>query len=367
MASSASCRPMEMRRIRLYLLLFAIYAAGLLWAGTGATKPSAVIQRPVTPKPTAPSIYWGAYVEGQSTYSSLLGGSWGNAPWDTKTVDRFERDAGKRMSIEHYGQPPPWEQPFDPGTARLVVRRGAIPAIDVSTGSTSLTAIAQGKYDDSIAAWGRGARDFGYPFFLLFDEEMNGTWYPWSAGQNGNTPADLIAAWRHVHDVVAAQGATNVTWVWCPNVDPFKTFTPYADLYPGSAYVDWTCMNGYNWGRRGWLSFNQVFRPSYRTMLAVAPGKPIMIGEVSSDEQGGSKAAWIADALGRQLPHHYPQIKAVLWFNWRIHEDGQWWPWHIESSRKSQLAFEHGIDAPYYASGGALDKKKSLSKVEPLR
>jgi hypothetical protein len=314
-----------------------------------------------------PSIYWGAYVEGHSTYATLFGGTWQNSPWDGKTVAKFERDAGKRMSIEHYGQPPPWEAQFDINAAQLVTRRGAIAAIDMSSQDVPLAQIAAGQYDSSIKSWADAARQFGRPFFLLFDEEMNGTWYPYSPGQNGNTVADYIAAWRHMHDVVQAEGASNVTWVWCPNIDPYHTFTSYASLYPGDSYVDWTCLNGYNWGRQQWLTFNQVFARSYRDLLSVAPAKPVMIGETSSDERGGSKAAWITDALVRQLPVHYPRVKAMLWFNWRIAEKGQWWPWEIESSRTAQNAFARAIRSPYYAPGGNYGKLPPLTKIRPLR
>ena len=31
-----------------------------------------------------------------------------------------------------------------------------------------------------------------------------------------------------------------------PNVDPNNKYTPYDQLYPGNAYVDWTCLDGYN-------------------------------------------------------------------------------------------------------------------------
>jgi hypothetical protein len=298
--------------------------------------------------------------------AGLFGGTWGDSPWDGYTVAKFERDAGKRMSIEHYGQPPPWDASFDMNAAQLVARRGAIAAIDMSSQDVSNAQIAAGQYDSSIKSWADAARQFGHPFFLLFDEEMNGNWYPYSPGQNGNTAADYIAAWRHMHDVVQAEGASNVTWVWCPNVDPYHAFTSYASLYPGNAYVDWTCLNGYNWGRKQWVTFNQVFARSYRDLLSVAPSKPVMIGETSSDERGGSKAAWITDALTRQLPRHYPRIKAVLWFNWRIPEDGQWWPWEIESSRTAQNAFARAIRSPYYAPGGSYGNLPSLTKIRPL-
>lgn len=334
--------------------------------GTGAAAVGAAAAIAGVPRHTTNSIYWGAYVEGRQTYASLYGGSWGDSPWDGNTVTRFQRDAGKRMAIEHYGQPPPWISQFDGHAAQLAVRRGAIPALDMSSEDAPLADVAAGRYDAGIKSWADAVRQFGHPLFLLFDEEMNGTWYQWSAGRNGNTAADYIAAWRHMHDVVQGEGATNVTWVWCPNVDPDHAFTPYSALYPGDAYVDWTCLNGYNWGRKQWLTFNQVFARSYRDLLAVAPNKPIMIGEMSSDEVGGSKGAWITNALTKELPRHYPRVKAVLWFNWRISEDGQSWPWDIESSAAAQKAFARAIGSTYYARGGQFGHLPSLSKVGPL-
>ena len=78
---------------------------------------------------------------------------------------------------------------------------------------------------------------------------MNGNWQaPYSPGVNGNTASDYINAWRHFHDLTAQAGAANVTWVWCPDTDPGKIYTPYSQLYPGDSYVDWTCLDGYNTG-----------------------------------------------------------------------------------------------------------------------
>jgi beta-mannanase len=296
----------------------------------------------------------------------LFGGTWGDSPWDGNTVAKFERDAGKRMSIEHYGQPPPWAASFDMNAAQLVAKRGAIAAIDMSSQEVPLAKIAAGRYDASIKAWADAARSFGHPFFLLFDEEMNGNWYPYSPGMNGNTAVEFVAMWRHVHDVVQSEGASNVTWVWCPNIDPNHMFTSYSALYPGDAYVDWTCLNGYNWGRNQWLTFNQIFAKSYRELLSLAPDKPIMIGEMSSNERGGSKGAWITNALSQELPRRYQRIKAVLWFNWLISQDGRLWPWEIESSAASQKAFARATQSSYYAPGGGFGKLPLLTKVRPL-
>jgi beta-mannanase len=42
---------------------------------------------------------------------------------------------------------------------------------------------------------------------------MNGDWYPWGKGINGNQLGQYVQAWRHVHDIFAAIHADNVLWV----------------------------------------------------------------------------------------------------------------------------------------------------------
>ena len=143
---------------------------------------------------------------------------------------------------------------------------------------------------------------------MRFDWEMNGSWFPWSEGVNGNQPGEFVAAWRHVHDIFAAVGADNVTWVWCPNVDPDNLFLDLASQYPGDAYVDWTGLDGYNWGLNPakpdrWRNFNELYSATYQRIVnTIAPDKPMLIGEMGSTEQGGSKAQWIEEALSRD-PH----------------------------------------------------------------
>jgi hypothetical protein len=340
-------------------------------AGNHSAKTSKTVSTSACPAPssTQSSIYWGAYIEAVQTYNYLYGGTWSNAPWcDPGTqcaLPRFNSNVGKASSIEHWGMC--WTCTFDSGIANLVVGRGDIPAIDWANDSAHTdAAIASGQYDAWITTQAQAMKAFGHPLFLLFDEEMNGTWYPYSPGQNGNTVASFVAMWRHMHDIFTAVGATNVTWAWVPNVDPGGIYPSLGSLYPGDAYVDWTGMNGYNWGGNGWTSFASVFGSTYQTLLQVAPSKPIMLGEVASEENGGSKAAWITDAMTTQLPHNFPQIKAMLWFNWHIYEKSQYWNWEVESSSTSQQAFAQAVASPYYAAGGGFGNLPLLSKVQPL-
>ena len=74
----------------------------------------------------APRIYWGAWIAG-----SVSGH--GDAPWDMRSVSAFERQAGKGVSIIHFGQP--WytngvPQPFYPQPLDAVREHGAIPLVD---------------------------------------------------------------------------------------------------------------------------------------------------------------------------------------------------------------------------------------------
>jgi len=310
-----------------------------------------------------PRIYWGAYMEGAQTYRYLYGGGWENAPWDYATWDRFEANAGKRVSIVHFGQPPPWEERFNVHAANLVTRRGAIPLIDVSTDDASLADVASGRYDSSLRAWARAAGAWRRPFFLRWNHEMNGSWFAWGSQAEEN-PASFVAAWRHFHDLVEAAGATNVTWVWCPNLE-FDGSTPFEKLYPGDSDVDWTCLDGYNMDRNS-ESFSGLYRQSYNHLLRLAPTKPIMIGEIASEEYGpGVKANWITDALTVQLPRFFPRIKAVVWFNWRTYEKGRSWNWQIESSAEARAAFSRAVSSPSFLSRGTVPRLPLRSKVHP--
>jgi hypothetical protein len=315
---------------------------------------------------TSSQIYWGAWIEGKDTYTPLYGGSWGNAPWDSQTWAKYQQNTGKAPSIVHWGVGTPWGHSFSywAGTFNLVHNRGALNMIDMDTGSVSLSSIAAGSEDAAITTWAQQAAAYGHPYFLRLNWEMNGGWFPWGTKSTGNTPADYVAAWRHIHDLFTAAGATNTTWVWCPNLQ-WSTSVPYSQLYPGDGYVDWTCLDGYNMGANS-ESFSNLYTASYKSLLAVAPSKPIMIGEIGSIEYGdGVKATWLSDML-KELPTDFPQIKALVYFNWRCLTGSTWRSWEIESSASSQSAFSTGIAAPYYAAASSFAMPAASQPIQPL-
>jgi len=290
-------------------------------------------------------LFWGAWIG-----DHFAGGQ---PPWNMAAVGEFERLAGKGMSLVEFSTPsydcrvsPCKAFPFQATLFNRIRAHGSIPffswasdSIPVSRSQPDfqLQDVTAGNYDPYFRAWATAAKAWAHPFFLRFNWEMNGGWFPWGESANGNRPGDFVAAWRHVHDIFTAVGATNVTWVWCPSVDVANTYTPMAQLYPGDAYVDWTCLDGYNWDRP-WLTFDQVFRSSYDTVVSLAPTKPMIIGEMSSTEAGGSKSAWITDAL-QNIATGYPQIKGAIWME--AYDSDQDWP--IETSVDARAAFAAGI------------------------
>jgi hypothetical protein len=202
----------------------------------------------------------------------------------------------------------------------------------------ALRHLLAGRFDAVLQAWAEGARAWRHEVLLRFAPEMNGTWNAWSAGVVGNTAAQFVAAWRHVHAVFDRAGATNVEWVWSPNVESPGT-TPVRRLYPGDRFVDWVGVDGFNWGasRDGthWQSFGEVFG---RTLADVRrlTSKPIVLAEVASAESGGSKARWI-DGFFRGL-HANPQIRAFVWFDFAKEAD-----WRLDSSPAARAAFARGL------------------------
>jgi len=231
--------------------------------------------------------------------------------------------------------------PFPRPAFESVRAHRMIPILSWSSRGISNSDIAAGHFDTYIRNWASAAKSWGHKLFLRFDREMNGWWFNWGSGTGGNTPADFVAAWRHVHNIFATVGATNVRWVWCPNVDPYRKFTDIRLLYPGDAYVDWTCLDGYN-GDNPWRSFNRLFVGSYRHVLQIAPSKPMIVGEVGSTETGGSKARWIRNMFA-VLPRRFPRIRGLLWFDQYLLGPGGHSDWPIETSVSSSAAFAKGI------------------------
>lgn len=299
--------------------------------------PAPLPARRSPPAPAAPTpVLLGAYISG--------------APWDPAKIDAFTAQVGVAPPVVMWYQD--WEHPgvreFDPIKMNAVLSRGAVPLLtwdpwdysgSASQPAYALRTIVAGTHDPFIRQWARDAAAWQQPFYLRFAPEMNGYWFPWSPGVNGNTTAEYVAAWRHVVDIFRQEGATNAIWVWCPDVTdaPQGVFAP---LYPGDGYVDWVALDGYNWGQsqpgdpyKHWTAFADIFGTSYDALTALT-SKPVMIAETASTEIGGNKAAWITQGLLTDLSTRFPRVRMVIWFDENKETD-----WRVDSSGTSLAAY----------------------------
>ncbi len=343
---------MNARTIRNVLVVVLALAFVALFAGgvSADARPSLA--------PQSRGFLWGAWIGDQFTGQQ--------PPWDWKAVEAFEarNTGGRHISALHWSVGTPWDHDFNYWRGALDIARnaGVTSVVDMGTDKVPLRTIANGAYDSALKLWATQAAAWGQPVLIRYDFEMNGRWYSWGTRPgNQNTPADYVAAWRHVHQIFTTAGATNVLWAWCPNIDPYHQMTDLAKLYPGNNYVDWTCLDGYNFGKP-WARFTKLYSSTYRRVLRLAPSKPMLIGEIGSTQRGGNKAHWIRDMFAA-LAKRFRHIHGLLWYDVYSVK-----AWPIETSKASSSAFSRGIASTLARvctglSGGA--KAQCLGRATP--
>jgi hypothetical protein len=79
-----------------------------------------------------------------------------------------------------------------------------------------------------------------------------------------------------------------------------------------------------------------LFDPTFATVRELAPGVPLMLGEVASSELGGSKAAWIDDLFAWMQAQD--DLEAFVWFDLDKETD-----WRVSSSPEATAAFRANL------------------------
>jgi Glycosyl hydrolase family 26 len=261
----------------------------------------------------------------------LLGVSNPTLPREAGAVRDWASAHGVRPRIVNWFQQ--WlsgETRFRADWAARVAEQGAVPMItwepwsapagalhEAEQPDISLERIAAGDHDAYVRAFARQVAAYRGPVLLRLMHEMNGNWFSWGVGVNGNTSADFVAAWRHVHRIFDQEGARNVSWVWSiNNLESPEAEAAIAPMYPGDRWVDWVSTSGFNWGEAyswsSWREADALYGATYRALARF--GKPIMISEIATTDLGGDPATWIAQALAR-LRTGYPLLRALVWYD----------------------------------------------------
>lgn len=217
-----------------------------------------------------------------------------------RSFENFERSLGRKLAIFHNYHT--WQDPFPSRPDYYFARRGT--TLLLSWAGADTEQIVSGRYDFLIRDRAKRIAKLGYPVLLRWRWEMNRA----NLRDQIHAPSEYVEAWRHIHDIFADAGVTNVSWVWCPLVSS-QSDSDYSSYYPGPRYVDWLCADGY--AETPTQSFQQVFDPFLS--WARQQGKPILIGEFGRKAGApGSRASWLRAA--ELFVEKTPQIKAVCYF-----------------------------------------------------
>jgi len=146
-----------------------------------------------------------------------------------ETIEDFEEMVGKHQAIiassSYWG-----EQNFPVDNLNVIWRHGSLPLVfwspwdrpyeqNIGPDRFNPNAIIAGAWDKYIDDWADAARAFGKPMIVVFANEMNGDWFPWSGTYYGANrpvneektkrqgPETFKRAYRHVVDRVRRAAA----------------------------------------------------------------------------------------------------------------------------------------------------------------
>ena len=269
---------------------------------------------------------------------------------------------------------PTWDDPFPITACKKAYEMGIIPhitwelfwpsknpnnaeSVDAS-GYYAMDEILNGKYDTYINEFALSVKEYGEVVFIRFMHEFNGNWYVWSGYKNGGPnggPEKVIAVWKYIVDRFKTLQATNAKWLWTPhgpsNDLTTEEWNEVKNYWPGTEYVDWIGLDGYNfypedpWGnKRPYRDFDNCFQELYNKCKQLG-NQPIIIAEFGCGEfeyEDKTKADWITDAFSK-IKTDYPRIKIFTWFHINKELD-----WRVNSSPEVLKAFQDAIKDPYF-------------------
>lgn len=257
---------------------------------------------------------------------------------------------GRQIDIINIYKAWVWKGDLPVAELTAIRNSGAVPEItwepwDPNAGTAqsrfTLQQIVDGGYDAYIGTWAKQAAAWSTPLYLRFAHEMNGTWYPWALGNDGNSPALYVEAYAHVHRIFAAAGARNVRWVWSPHVMPQLDVAALAASYPGPGLVDVVGVDGYisasNTTASGWESPTQVFGPLLAAIAGIAPQTPVWINETGCSVRSTLRAGCNSSIIDY---FRSTTVSALMWFDL---DDGRGTDWRLAPDSGTGVAARNSL------------------------
>lgn len=260
---------------------------------------------------------------------------------------KFEAQAGRQMDVDRVFKQ--WDEPCVNASDQASAAAGRTLLISWTAkrrngaGYESWARIASGEVDDLIDTCAAALNSLGTTVEFTFQHEPETNTGSLRAG----TPADYIAAYRHVVDRMRLNGV-NARFV-----PIFMAITArqgkMSTWYPGNNWADGVGFDGYNWygcvaPNGPWVTPSFVFQAAYNFTLQV--GKPMVIAEWGTGEDPavvGRKARWINDLSA--MVKSRPNIVEVNIYNSGRNKHC---PRYADTSPSSQAAFVAMGADPYF-------------------
>ena len=130
-----------------------------------------------------------------------------------------------------------------------------------------------GQYDNVLRQYSAWAKTINRPIFLRIGYEFDGP-------HNELEPEEYIKAYRHIVDLLRAEGASNIAFVWHSYASkPYKDY-PLSAWYPGDDYIDWVAISvfGHAYGDADFGTYCDdvlFFAKEHQKPVMIAESNPI--------------------------------------------------------------------------------------------
>lgn len=192
----------------------------------------------IPPPSGAPQCYFGVWDDDSGWPADGVSYSWAG-------VQKLA--ATKVLSATYYMS---WLAPYPVGLGTLAKANGASLYLNLEPqnpwgggANPTVPDIAAGRYDAWLTQIGQAIKAGNNVCRVTWAHEMQGNWYPWgNGGSGGVTPAQWVAGWTRVCQVIKAAAGNLAQMTWCPNNADVGPVAPY---WPGPALVDVAAFDGY--------------------------------------------------------------------------------------------------------------------------
>jgi hypothetical protein len=291
------------------------------------------------PLPPKHHLYHGVYPGGKTGDEDDL---------TLEDLTSYEKTVGKPAAWVYFSNNWYHSREFPTETAAWIREAGSIPYIRLMLRSSlkhdgnepvfTLQNIIDGQFDNDLHAWCARARDFDTQILVEYGTEANSDSFAWSGTSNGagttdgygdplqpDGPERFKDVYRHIIQICRAEGAGNITWVFHVDSEghPEEEWNKMENYYPGDEWIDWIGVSIYGTytPQNSYFSvFPLVMDAIYPRIVALAPGKPIIIAEFGTAKNNPlvDQVKWTREALAQITSQRYPDLIGFSWWN-------EWW------------------------------------------